>query len=395
MGENTLGGGRNLRRMTMEDPVALTAQLAAIDSINPGLMLGAAGEGEVADFVEAWGRARGFEVHRQEAAPSRPNVVLVRRGSGGGKSLLFNGHMDTVGVHGARTKDVFVADGKLYGRGVLDTKAGLAAAMVVVASFAPGELCGDLIVAGVADEESGSIGTSKLVEDWRPDAAVALEPTDLVVISRHRGFAVIDVDLTGKPAHTSRAERGINAVHAVADVIRAVTALNDRWAAAEPDPLERATVLVNQVHSGGELFTVPPTCNVTVEMRTTGRKAGQQIEEVLATISASTPLVTKCEVQFARNPLAQPDDHPFVQAMLRAVQTAGIEPRLSAAPFWTDAAYHAEVGTAACVVGPVGQGLHEDEEWVTVESVHQCAAALRALAVDWCELTPAVTSVGE
>lgn len=376
----------------MEDPVELTMRLAEIDSINPGLVPGAAGEAEVADFVEAWGRARGFEIHRQEAAPGRSNVILVRRGSGvgvggAGRSLLFNGHMDTVGVHGARTKDVFITDGKLYGRGVLDTKAGLAAAMVVAASFAEGELAGDLIVAGVADEESGSVGTLKLVENWRPDAAVALEPTDLAVISRHRGFAVIDVELTGKPAHTSLAERGVNAVHAVADVIAAVKALDARWTAEQPDPLERGTVLVNQVHSGGELFTVPPSCAVTVEMRTAGPQAERQIDEVLAAIRASTPLVSKCEVNFARNPLAQLDDHPFVQAMLRAVTSVGVEPRLAAAPFWTDAAYHAEVGTPACVIGPVGQGLHEDEEWVTVQSVHQCAAALRALAIDWCGVT--------
>ncbi len=374
----------------MQDPVALTVELAQIDSINPGLVPGAAGEAEMAAFVERWGRVRGLEVHVQQVAPGRSNVVLVRKGAGGdgGRSLLFNGHMDTVGVHGPRTKEVYVADGRVHGRGVLDTKAGLAAAMVVVASFAPGELKGDLIVAAVVDEESGSIGTQRLVEQWRPDAAVALEPTDLAVIARHRGFAVIEVELTGRAAHTSRADRGVNAVHAVAEVIGAVRALDARWAALGADPVERATAMVNQVHSRGELFTVPPSCSVVVELRTAGAGAEEQIEEALSAIGESSPLVTRCAVVYARRPLDQSAELPFVQALLGAVTVAGAEPRLQAAPFWTDAAYHAEVGTPACVFGPTGQGLHEDDEWVTVASVHQCAAALRALAREWCGAAP-------
>lgn len=373
--------------LDVDDVVGLTAALAAIDSINPTLVPGAPGERDVADFVADWGAVRGFEVHRSEAAPGRPNVVLVRRGSGGGRSLLFNGHMDTVGTRGARTKDVIEHDGRLFGRGVLDTKGGLAAALVAAAAFADGQLQGDLIVAAVADEEGGCVGTEALVKDWRPDAAVVLEPTDLTVIPRHRGFAVIDVQLQGKPAHTSRADRGANAVHAAAAVTAAVQAVDAGWVQLHDDPVERPTTLVNRIVSEGEMFTVPSVCQMLVELRTTGEFPHLQVQEVIAAIRAASPLVTECTVIMNRHPLAQHDEHPLVTALQRAAVEAGGHATLAVAPYWTDAALHSGAGTPAVVYGPTGEGLHEDEEWVTIESLHQCAATLRALAEDWCGTT--------
>lgn len=371
----------------MEDPVELTMRLAEIDSINPELVPGAAGEDDVADFVEAWGRERGFEVHRHEFAPGRPNVLLVRRGSGRGRSLLFNGHTDTVGVNDPRAHEVRLDDGRVYGRGVLDTKGGLAAAMVAAASFANGELRGDLIVAAVGDEEGGGRGTRRLVEEWRPDGAVALEPTDMVVMPRHRGYALIEVELTGVPAHTSRPERGVNAVHALPEVISAVRTLQDRWMADEPDPLQRATVLCNQIRTGGQLWTVPPFVHMYVEMRTAGANAHGQVQQVVDAIQEASLLVSRCEVTLERDPLFQPDDHPLVQATVRALQQTGLPGAIDTAPYFTDAAYHAAAGTPAVVLGPCGEGLHENLEWVTVESLHQCAYALAALASDWCGLS--------
>lgn len=189
----------------LDHPVGLTAHLAGIDSVNPSLVAGAAGEAEVARSVGAWAALRGMEVSLDEISPGRWNVVAVRRGSGGGRSLLFNAHLDTVGP---AATPIRLADGRLEGRGVLDTKGGLAAALLAAASFAEYELRGDLIVAGVADEECGSVGTEALVARWGADAAVVLEPTDLHVVHRHRGFATVTATITGRASHTSRPDRG-------------------------------------------------------------------------------------------------------------------------------------------------------------------------------------------
>jgi len=365
--------------------VGLTAHLASIDSVNPDLVPGAPGEAAMADAVAAWAAAHGLEVHRQEVAPGRHNVVCIRRGSGTGRSLLFNGHLDTVGVGNPSTAEVRLGDGRLEGRGVLDTKGGLAAALLAVASFADGELAGDVIVAGTADEEFASIGTAALVREWGADGAVVLEPTEATVISRHRGFAVVEVELLGRAAHTSRPERGINAVHAAARVVEALRVLDERWAAGA-DPVERPAVLVSGVHSDGETFTVPARCRVTVEVRTTAGSPGEQVGEVMRVIAgAAGEADLSSRVTLARPPVALASDHPFVLTVCAAVGRAEHrEAVVAAAPYWTDAALHMAAGTPTVVFGPRGEGLHEDLEWVSTDSLRRVASALTGLTRAWC-----------
>ena len=111
-------------------------------------------------------------------------------------------------------------------------------------------------------------------------------------------------------------------------------------------------------------------------------------QEVLEALRWASPLVPECTVIMNRHPLAQHDEHPLVTALQRAAVEAGGHVDLAVAPYWTDAALHSGAGTPAVVYGPTGEGLHEDEEWVTIESLHQCPATLRALAADCCGLTP-------
>ena len=375
-----------------DDVVGLTAALSRIDSINPALVPGAPGEGEIASWVATWGEAHGLEVHRADAAPGRPNVVLVRRGSGGGRSLLFNGHLDTVGVGGPATPDgrpreVLLSDGRLIGRGVLDTKGGLAAAMAALASVGDAAVRGDVVIAAVADEEHGSLGTEALVREWSADAAVVLEPTDLVVVHEHRGFAVVDVVVEGRASHTSRPDRGANAVHAAAAVVEAVRVLDAAWA-ANADTIRRPSVLVSGIGSDGETFTVPARCRLTVEVRTTGAAPAGQVEEVLAAIHATSGTVDGCSaaavVAMSRPPLVAPGDGGIAAALRTSLQQHGAAGELGAAPYWTDAALHAGTGTPAAVVGPSGEGLHEDEEWVDLASLRTLTAAFADLIRTWC-----------
>jgi acetylornithine deacetylase len=367
----------------LDHPVGLAAHLARIDSVNPALVPGAAGEAAVADAVAAWATQRGFDVHRAEPAPGRHNVVVVRRGSGGGRSLLFNGHLDTVGP---TVTGVVLGDGRIEGRGVLDTKGGLAAAMLAAAAIAPGELAGDVIVAAVADEEHGSLGTEALVAEWRADGAVVIEPTDLHVVTRHRGFAVVEVTIEGRAAHTSRPERGVNAVHAAALVVRAVAEIDRAWDEGADDPGDRPAALVSGIRSAGETFTVPPRCDLVVEVRTTAADPEGQVGEVVrAVMEAADGVGLDVRATMSRPPLGVPAHHPFVRAVGTAVGGAThVEAVLASAPYWTDAALHHGASTAAVVLGPVGQGLHEDLEWVTTDSLHRLTAAFTALARDWC-----------
>src|ERR1041384_6271350 len=167
------------------DVAELTAQLVATHSVNPALVPGGSGEGEIASFVAAWCADHGLEV--EVLGDERPSVIATKRGSGGGRSLLLNGHTDTVGASGMEKPFVVRVEGnRLYGRGSYDMKGALAA-ILVAAGQAP-QLRGDLIVTAVADEELGSAGTEAVLERVRADAAIVVEPTELQVAVAHRGF---------------------------------------------------------------------------------------------------------------------------------------------------------------------------------------------------------------
>jgi acetylornithine deacetylase len=199
--------------------VDLASRLVAIDSINPGLIAGAPGEAEAAAFVAGWCAERGFEV--EVVGGDRPSVIAVRRGSGGGRSLLLNGHLDTVGVAGMdRPHSPRVEDGRLYGRGAYDMK-GAVASIMLAAARATG-LKGDVIVTAVADEELASAGTEAVLERVSADAAIVVEPTELEVAVAHRGFVSFEIETQGVAAHGSRPDLGVDAIANMGHVLVAL-----------------------------------------------------------------------------------------------------------------------------------------------------------------------------
>ena len=198
----------------------LVAELVSIDSVNPDLVPGGAGEAEVAAYVADWLRDAGLDVEVDEAAPGRHSVVGVARGTGGGRSLMLNGHIDTVGVDGMeRPFEPVVRDGRLYARGGYDMKAGVAACMLAAKRVASEELAGDVIVTAVADEEYASIGTQSVLERWRADAAIVTEPTALRVCVAHKGFVWAELETTGRAAHGSRPAEGVDAIARMAPAL--------------------------------------------------------------------------------------------------------------------------------------------------------------------------------
>src|SRR5690606_25012998 len=142
----------------------LIAALVGIDSVNPALDPEHPGEAELGRFVADWCEARDLKVEWLEATPGRPSVIATAPGSGGGRNLLLNAHLDTVGVKGMDSPFTpRVRDGRLYGRGAMDMKASLAACMLAVANAATAGPAGDVILTAVADEEHDSIGTRETI----------------------------------------------------------------------------------------------------------------------------------------------------------------------------------------------------------------------------------------
>ena len=141
----------------MNELISLLANLVSINSVNPDLVPGGAGEAAMAEFVADWGRQNGLEAHVQEAVPGRPNAVLIARGSGGGKSLMLNAHTDVVGVSGMESPFVpKIKDRRMYGRGAYDMKSGLAACMLALKAAQSMSLSGDVIVSAVATKNTAA-----------------------------------------------------------------------------------------------------------------------------------------------------------------------------------------------------------------------------------------------
>ncbi len=376
----------------MADAAQLTAELVAIDSVNPSLVPGGAGEREIAAFVAAWARDNGLEAEVLEATPGRPSVLVTARGSGGGRTLLLCGHCDTVNVDGMIDPHVPRRDGdRLHGRGAYDMKGGLAAALVAAREAARLGLAGDVVVACVADEEHASLGVQEVLRHVRADAAVVTEPTELEVVVAHKGFVWADVTVEGAAAHGSRPHLGVDAIVHAAPVLAGVGRLDVHLAATTSHPLlGRASVHAGTIDGGVERSSYPGRCTVSVERRTlpgeSRRTFEAELERLLEEARATVPgLRVAAEVVLEREPFTIDPGHDLVRRVREAAAaTLGRTPALGGASYWADAAFLAAAGIPTVMLGPAGEGAHADVEWVSVASVEAVAAILTDLAAGLC-----------
>jgi acetylornithine deacetylase len=370
----------------------LAADLVAIDSVNPGLVPGGAGEAGVAAFVAGWARDNGLHAEVLEQAPGRPSVIVTARGRGGGRSLLLCGHLDTVGVVGMSAPHEPRRDGdRLYGRGACDMKGGLAAALVAARDAAAAGLAGDVVVACVADEEHASLGVQEALRHVRADGAVVTEPTRQEIVVAHKGFAWADVVVEGTAAHGSRPELGVDAIVHAAPVLTGIGALDAQLAGREPHPmLGRGSVHAGTIEGGSETSSYPGRCTITVERRTLPGEGeasfAGELDALLEQARRAQPGLRASSVSgLAREPFAIDPEHELVRLTRElAAGELGAPPPLTGAPYWTDAAFIAAAGIPALLFGPNGEGEHAVEEWVSVASLEAVARTLTRLATTFC-----------
>ncbi|MGZ4352737.1 MAG: M20/M25/M40 family metallo-hydrolase [Gaiellaceae bacterium] len=358
--------------------IRLVEDLVAIDSVNPDLVPGGAGERAIAEFVAHWLHAAGLEASVEEAAPGRPNAVGILRGRGGGKTLLLNAHTDTVGFgRMERPLEPRVEGDRLYGRGAYDMKGGLAAVMLAARDLAGAELAGDVVVAAVADEELGSVGTEALVKRYRADGAIVPEPTDLVLAVAHRGFVGFEVETRGVAAHGSRPDLGVDAIARMGHAIVALEELDRRLQAGPRHPLlGTASLHCSLIEGGQELSTYPARCVLGGERRTL---PGETREDVERELRAALGDEVELRVHISREAY---ECEPEAEIARLVAERAGVEP--GGAPFWTDAALLGAAGIPAVLYGPRGEGAHADVEWVDLESVETVREVIVDVARAFC-----------
>jgi len=358
----------------MDELTELTARLVAIDSVNPALVAGGKGERDIAMFVADWCEGRGLDV--EVVGDERPSVIATRRGAGGGRSLLLNGHLDTVGVAGMTAPhEPRVEDGRLYGRGAYDMKGALAA-ILLVAAAADG-LNGDVIVTAVADEELASVGTETVLRHVHADAAIVPEPTDLRLAVAHRGFVGFELETHGVAAHGSRPDLGVDAIVKMGRLLVGLERLDALLQSGPSHPLAgTGSVHASLIEGGQELSSFPARCVLTGERRTIPGETTADVERELRELGGDATV----RLIASRDPYEAPLDHPFAELVARV---AGIDDPVGA-PFWTDAALIAEAGIPTVLFGPAGAGAHAETEWVDLPSLRRVRDVIARTAAEWC-----------
>jgi acetylornithine deacetylase len=373
------------------DTVELLARLVAIDSVNPSLVPGGAGEPEIAAFVAAWARDAGLKAEVLEATPGRPSVLVRARGMGGGGTLLLCGHCDTVTVEGMRNPYTPRVDGdRLYGRGAYDMKAGLAAALVACREAAALGLRGDVIVAAVADEEHASLGVQEVLATLRADAAIVTEPTELGLVVAHKGFAWSEVEVNGRAAHGSRPHLGIDAIAKTGPILTALGALDAALGARTHPLLGRPSVHASVIRGGEELSSYPGRCVLGLERRTLPGETGADVEAELGSLldacrAADPELDAAQRTLLVRQPFEVARDAGIVELVRRAAAAVlGAPPAIGGASYWADAAFIAAAGIPTVMFGPGGEGAHAAEEWVSISDSEAVARILVGVAERVC-----------
>jgi acetylornithine deacetylase len=363
----------------MPDPgaeaVQLLGELVGIDSVNPGLVPGAAGERAIVEHLRARLERSGFEttVVQARGHDGRPGLVAVPLASENGPTVVLNGHVDTVGVAGMPAPFVPRVDGdRLYGRGAADMKGGVAGLVAAAEELVRRDAPVRPVLALVADEEDASLGSEAVIAALpelgiRPDVCVVAEPTDLALSRSLRGFAVIKVSFQGRAIHSSQAELGVNAVTNLGRFLHTVD---------EQAPAVRATggdLMVTVVRGGESAFVVPDHAECLVELRTTPDQASADtLDDVRALLDPGW--AARAELVGHRDGWRLDEAGPAAELAARLSAELGTAVTFDA-PYWMEAPLWQEA-CPTLICGPSGGGLHAADEWVDLRQVRAFAHGL-------------------
>ncbi|GAB1446631.1 MAG: ArgE/DapE family deacylase [Cyclobacteriaceae bacterium] len=367
--------------------------LVRINSVNPDLEKGGAGEVEIGTYLHNTLSLLGFSSTVDTITEGRVNVIGKYPGTRNGKSLILNAHMDTVGVQGMKNPfGAIIKEGKLFGRGAYDMKGSIAAILGVAKAISEGHvnLSGDLILAFVADEEYESIGTSKLIKEISADACIVTEPTDLRVCLGHRGFGVYEITTHGKVAHGGLHKEGIDANIKMGKVLYQLDQLSKEITASRKHKLcGEASLHVPLIKGGQSLFIYSDRCIIQVERRTL---PGEMETTVFEELKGILDKLNKEDKDFKatikqviwRNPHEISKDAAIVKSLSKSILPPNHLEYIGHT-WWEDSGLFAEAGIPTVIVGPKGGGIHQQEEWVEIDSVFDLSKILLQTAINFCQ----------
>jgi len=378
------------------DAVALARALIQIDSRNPTLAPDSPGEGDcartLASVLDDWG----FSVQLMESVPGRPNVV-ARLGPRDAPALMLNGHLDVVGVEGM-VHEPFSAEvrgDRIYSRGSADMKGGIAAMCAAGVRGADANSTRQILITAVVDEEYDSLGMRALLAGGiRAEAAIITEPTRLAICPAHRGFVWLDVAFTGRAAHGSRYDIGVDAITHAGLLLAELEKLErTRESGLRHRLLGRGSLHASKIQGGVGMSTYPEVCNLAIERRTL---PGESVEMVLEEITDACAAVRSTHPQFnarvtlntAQLPSDVPVDSAIVTRLRGALERERLPVKIEGLSAWTDAALLNEAGIPTICFGPGDIALaHAAEEFVPIEEIDLATRVLTRVVREWCDET--------
>ncbi len=382
-------------RMDSASTINLLKKLISIPSVNPAIENGQ-GEEAIATYVAEWFRkTRQFRIMEQKVRKNRFNVIAILEGKGDGKSLMFNGHMDTVGtsnmtVHPFRP---FVRAGRMHGRGSCDMKGPIASMMSAMLVLAKSriKLAGDVIFAAVVDEEYESIGTSELVKRFRADAAIVGEPTGMDIAIAHKGYAWLEIETIGRRAHGSVPEKGIDAIEKTAKIISRLDHVRRQQKLRSHALVGTPRIHTSTITGGSDWSSVPAKCTLRLERRLIPGESPQdalmELRKLVADCSKSdSALKAKVRLVHAADSMEVNAAEPHIRILRENVRLARGRSRIIGVPYWTDASILVnEAKIPSCLFGPGDiMGAHGPDEYIRISDVTAAARIYAATAQNYC-----------
>jgi acetylornithine deacetylase len=376
-----------VRRMTVPPVIQTLAQLVRINSVNSSYE-GGPGEREIATWIRQFFEQRGIEVWEQEVFPNRPNVIARLPGRDPSRRVILEAHTDTVSVQGMSIPpfEPTISDGKMYGRGSCDTKAGLAAMMQAVASLHEDGIqppC-EVWLAAVVDEEFSYRGVVKLCDGLTGHAALVAEPTGLRAVIASKGVLRWRIAVRGKAAHSGKPHLGVNAINPMARVVLAIEEDHQRLAAKVHPLLGPATANVGVIHGGVQVNFVPDTCTIEIDRRLL---PGETVSGVLAhyqglldALKAEHPTLDAImePPMLTDEALETSADCAAARVASSVLAEMGLDGELCGVPFGSDASKLSRQGVPSLVIGPGSiDRAHAAVEFVELDQVERAVEFYR------------------
>jgi acetylornithine deacetylase/succinyl-diaminopimelate desuccinylase-like protein len=343
----------------------IASELVATLSVNPALGGPTGGEARVAERIGEICAASRCEVVFEEVLPGRPNVIASLHRDEAYRTLVIEGHTDTVGGPSAAPR---IDGGRLFGRGACDTKGGIAAALHALERLAAIDLRLNVRFVGAIDEEVGFAGVRHYVQHHpRADAAIVLEPTSLVPVVAHAGVLRGELRAEGRAAHSATPELGENAITVLVEAITGVAAWAERREPNEHELCGRTSFSVTTIRGGSGINTIPAECVAEFDWRLYPSDDPEDARAALVDHLAGSG-VSLASVSLADGGLDLDLGEPLVVA---AQAVCGSVTGLRAG---TDASKLARAGIPAIVLGPGSLAqAHTADEWIELEEIARAA----------------------